>query len=144
MLELYGVPTVPVVLDTHCAVNGGAIVIPQLVVAVPATEFVESFTWAVNVNGPAVVGVPVIAPVEASRLNPVGRPPDVIENVYGGTPPLATSVELYGTPTWPVLSAHSKLIGGGVVTTIEQLLVVILAEPSDESITCAVNEDVPG
>jgi hypothetical protein len=37
----------------------------------------------------AVVGVPVIAPVELLRLNPAGRLPEVTEKVYGWTPPTA-------------------------------------------------------
>jgi hypothetical protein len=80
--ELYGVPTVPVVAATHCAVIvGGAIVIPQLLVAVPAAVPVESTTCAVKLNGPAVLGVPVMAPVEVFNVSPGGREPDVMEYV---------------------------------------------------------------
>jgi hypothetical protein len=35
-----------------------------------------------------------MAPVEVFKVNPVGSEPLVIENVYGGTPPVATSAEL--------------------------------------------------
>jgi hypothetical protein len=59
----------------------------------------ESVTFAVKLKVPAVVGVPVMAPVEVFSVNPGGSDPDVIENVYGGTPPLAVNDELYGTPT---------------------------------------------
>ena len=66
----------------------------QFAVVVPACEPVESTTCAVKLNVPAVVGVPVIAPVEAFNVNPGGNDPLMIENVYGGVPPVATSAEL--------------------------------------------------
>jgi hypothetical protein len=68
--------------------------IVQLAVVVPAAVPVESTTFAVKVNVPYAVGVPVMAPVEVFKVNPVGSEPLVIENVYGGTPPVATSAEL--------------------------------------------------
>jgi hypothetical protein len=37
--------------------------------------------------------LPVIAPVVVFRVKPGGRLPELIENVYGATPPLRTSVE---------------------------------------------------
>jgi hypothetical protein len=66
----------------------------QLVDVVPAAVPLESTTWAVKVNVPAAVGVPVMAPVDGFSVKPVGSEPLVIENVYGGTPPVATSAEL--------------------------------------------------
>ena len=53
----------------------------QLLVVVPAAVPRESTTWAVKLNVPAVVGVPVIAPVELFKVKPVGNDPAVIENV---------------------------------------------------------------
>jgi hypothetical protein len=39
------------------------------------------------------VGVPVMAPVEEFRVNPVGKLPAMTAHaVYGGTPPVAASV----------------------------------------------------
>ena len=55
--------------------------IEQLLVVVPAAVPRESTTWAVKLNVPAVVGVPVIAPVELFKVKPVGNAPAVIENV---------------------------------------------------------------
>ena len=69
-------------------------VMVQLVVVVPAAVPRESTTWAVKVNGPDAVGVPVMAPVELFRVKPVGREPLMMEKVYGGTPPEAVSAEL--------------------------------------------------
>ena len=76
--ELNGTPTLPVVAGAHSAViSGGAIVIPQLLVmATACTPPVESVTLTVKENGPAVVGVPVIAPVVGLRLKPVGNDPE--------------------------------------------------------------------
>ena len=68
--------------------------IEQLLVVVPAAVPRESTTWAVKLNVPAVVGVPVIAPVDGFSVNPGGSEPLVIENVYGETPPAATRAEV--------------------------------------------------
>ncbi len=51
---------------------------PQLVVTV---LLCESTTWATKLYTPAVVGVPVIAPVEVLSVKPGGREPLMIENV---------------------------------------------------------------
>jgi hypothetical protein len=48
---------------------------------VPAAVPRESTTWAVKLKVPAVVGVPVIAPVELFKVKPGGSEPLVIENV---------------------------------------------------------------
>jgi hypothetical protein len=37
-------------------------------------------------------GVPLIAPVDASRDKPIGSAPDVRDQVYGVVPPVAASV----------------------------------------------------
>ena len=55
--------------------------IVQLVVVVPAALFRESTTCAVNELDPAVVGVPVIAPVDEFSVRPAGKFPVLIENV---------------------------------------------------------------
>ena len=62
----------------------------QLLVVLPAAE---SWTPATKDVEPTAPGDPAIAPVEAVRLNPDGSDP-VIENVYGGVPPVDTSKEL--------------------------------------------------
>ena len=54
------------------AVNGGGL---------------ESATWTVNLNVPALVGVPVIAPSEGDIFRPGGRLPDTTDHVYGPMPP---------------------------------------------------------
>jgi len=59
--------------------GGGLTTMVQLVVVVPAAVPVESTTLAVKLNVPAVVGVPVMAPVDAFNVRPAGRLPLLIE-----------------------------------------------------------------
>jgi hypothetical protein len=47
----------------------------------------------VKVTVPLTVGVPETRPLGA-RLNPLGRLPPVIDQVYGSVPPVALSVAL--------------------------------------------------
>ena len=63
------------------------IVMDRLAVLVAPTE---SVTFAVKLEDPLAVGVPVIAPA-GERLNPGGRLPAVMVQVYGETPPAAAS-----------------------------------------------------
>jgi hypothetical protein len=90
-------------------------------------------TWAVKLNVPAAVGVPDIAPVEEFSVRPGGREPATIAKVYGGTPPVATRLELYGVPTWPVLDGHSTASDGLIL--ISHLSVKVAPR---ESVTCAM------
>ena len=62
-------------------IGAGLTVMVQLAVAVRAAEPVESTTFAVKLNVPVVVGVPVMAPVLVFNVRPAGRLPEVIENV---------------------------------------------------------------
>jgi hypothetical protein len=49
----------------------------------------------------AVVGVPLITPVVAFNVTPVGRVPAVTANVFAPVPPVVDSVWLYAPPTVP-------------------------------------------
>lgn len=49
---------------------------------------------AVKLKVPAVVGVPVMAPVLALSVSPAGSAPELMEKLYGVVPPLATREEL--------------------------------------------------
>ena len=58
----------------------------MLMLQLPVTESVAglpelSSTIDVKLKGPEAVGVPVIAPVDAFRVRPPGRFPEMIENV---------------------------------------------------------------
>jgi hypothetical protein len=92
--ELYGEPTFPVLVAQITVIAGGLILIEQLELVVDAWPLVESVTVTVKLNVPAVVGVPVTAPVEGFNVRPGGSEPVVIANVYGGAPPVATNDEL--------------------------------------------------
>ena len=105
----------------------------QFAVVVPAFEPVESTTCAVKLNVPAVVGVPVIAPVEAFNVSPGGSDPLMIENVYGATPPVTTRAELYATPTCAVPPAHASVIGAGAIVMLQFAVVVPACEPVEST-----------
>jgi len=57
--------------------------------------------FIVNENNPFAEGVPLIIPVEPSKVRPSGREPPVIVHVYGGNPPVLVKVAEYGTDVWP-------------------------------------------
>jgi len=61
-------------------------------VAVCAVGVVESVTFAVKLKEPDVVGVPEIVPLAADSVNPAGNAPELILQLYGVVPPLATKV----------------------------------------------------
>jgi hypothetical protein len=72
---------------------------------------------AVKENAPPAFGFPVMAPVEGLSDSPGGSEPEVMEKVYGGTPPLAVSEEEYDVPTVPELEAQASVMGDGLLTT---------------------------
>ncbi len=85
-----------------------------------------SLTVAVNGNVPAVVGVPVIAPLDA-RFKPVGSDPCVTDQVYGVEPPVALRVvEGYAALTVPFGSVAGVTVKG---CTIVMLNDGVVAEP---------------
>jgi hypothetical protein len=51
-----------------------------------------SVTATVNLEVPAVVAVPEIVPVVAANAKPMGRLPEVIDQLYGAVPPVACNV----------------------------------------------------
>ena len=51
-----------------------------------------SVTRTVKFEVPAVVGVPVIAPVDPFNVKPAGKLPAIVAHVYGVVPPAATRV----------------------------------------------------
>lgn len=84
----YAVPTVPfgrlpVVMVTEVVPDATVIVNALVPVALFA-----SFAWAVKVNVPLAVGVPLMVPLLAS-VSPAGNAPEATLNVYGPVPPLA-------------------------------------------------------
>jgi hypothetical protein len=81
----------------------------SVLVADDADTVIVSVPWALAPSAsvtatpklvlPVLVGVPEITPVEASRLSPAGREPEVTAQEYGATPPVAWSVAEYALPT---------------------------------------------
>lgn len=80
-------PTVPAGNDAVLIVGGDIIV---MLSAFVAATLAVSVTFAVKSNDPAVVGVPEIDPA-AEIVNPGGRLPAAMDQLYGGVPPLAES-----------------------------------------------------
>jgi hypothetical protein len=67
----------------------------------PPLDPIASTTERTNENVPNAVGVPETYPLAESRLRPVGRAPERMENTYGNTPPLAGNEWEYGIPSAP-------------------------------------------
>ena len=116
------------VCTVMATVAAGAIPILQLAVIVSGVPEVESTTFPVNQVGPAVSGVPVIAPVDEFRTSGVGSAPVVMEYVYDGVPPEATSDDEYATPTWPELAGQVRVSGptAGLIVMVQLVLAVPL------------------
>src|ERR1035437_5012985 len=95
-----------------------------------------SVTWNVGVAVPAVVGVPLITPVEGFNVKPVGKFPDNCQ-VVAPVPPVEVSVCEYGTPTIPSLSAVVVIFSGGIWDTIVTIAVAVCGG-APESVTLNV------
>jgi hypothetical protein len=78
----------------HRAVNAEPeeIVMPQLPVVATADK--ASVTRTVKEKEPAVVGVPLITPVDAFSASPGGNDPELSANEYGAVPPITPMSEL--------------------------------------------------
>jgi hypothetical protein len=108
-------------------------------IAVSAVGVVESLTISVTLFGPAVVGVPVIAPVALEIDSPAGRP--VAEKVYGVTPPVAVTGVLYAKPTTALGSDVVVMLNPGLIV-IDRFAVAVFCGTA-ESFTVTVTLLVP-
>ena len=137
----YAVPAVPPGKDVVVTVGGCAAAATAILKAFVPVLFAASFTCTVNDTVPAVVGVPEITPVDATRLNPAGNVPAFTLQLYGVVPPLACSAVEYAVPAVPP--------GSDVVVTNGGCAAVALrySVPSPRlfaaSFTCTVNDTVP-
>ena len=61
-----------------------------------------------------MVVVPLITPVLGFRLNPGGKLPDVMDQLYGVLPPVACKIWLYAVLTIPEGNGLLVMIAGGV------------------------------
>ena len=82
-----------------------------------------SVTRTVKLLGPAVPGVPDIAPV-ADRVNPAGNDPTDTVHEYGGDPPAATSACEIAVPTVPAGSADVVIFNPGGLINSDRAAVV--------------------
>jgi hypothetical protein len=64
---------------------GGGVTAPAAAIVIPQGAFVpvppESVTLIVKINGPGVVGFPIMAPVAVLRVRPGVRAPEATEKV---------------------------------------------------------------
>ena len=69
----------------------------------------------------AAVDAPLITPVEAFKDNPVGKEPEVTENIFAPVPPVATTVAEYGV--FCVSSGNEAVVidTAGLIVTVYSL-----------------------
>ncbi len=128
----YAIPTVPLASgDAVAIVRAAFTVIAKLCDAVFDAL---SRTCAVKLLAPAVVGAPVMAPLDA-KVRPCGRDPPVTDHVYGGAPPDAASVAEYEAPTTPGASGETVVIASAAFTVKTKLCEAVYPALSR---TCAV------
>src|SRR5271165_6242107 len=138
----YPTPTCPFANDAVVIVSvGGAIVIDSAAVFDTAGTS-ESDTFTVKLALPAAVGVPLIAPVDAFSVNPAGRLPTDIAQLYGVVPPVAANVCEYPTPTCPFANDAVVIVSVGDAIVIDSAAVFDTAGTS-ESVTFTVKFVVP-
>lgn len=124
-----------VVVTVSCT---GTIVKVRIVVAVCAGE-PESVTLKPRgVRFTGAVGLPLICPVAACKLKPLGRVPEITCQEYKPVPPVAANVCEYGVPTAPLLSEVVVMVsGGGAMVSVRLTLALCTGEP--ESVTLKVS-----
>jgi hypothetical protein len=105
-----------------------------------ATVLELSFTCAVNVVEPGVVGVPEIAPA-GDNVSPAGKAPEATDHTNPPAPPVADRVWLYAVPTTPFGKELVVTANAGPVMAIVSFCVATVLELS---FTCAVNVVEPG
>src|SRR6266478_2739539 len=95
----------------------------RFAVAVRCVGLVESVAVIAATLVPGVVGLPVIAPVDALIPNPAGRP--VAVQVIGFVPPVAVTVTLYAVPTTPPGSGEVVVIATGATMVMDRFAVAV-------------------
>jgi len=129
----YATPTWPVAAgQVNDSVDFATLIVQDMVAVVP----VESLTVALKVKLPAVVGIPVMAPVEGFSFSPAGSAPLLMLKVYGVSPPVAVSAEEYEMPTWAVPVGQDKVSWAGAIVILQEIVVDL----PFESVTVALNE----
>ena len=83
------------------------------------------------------MGIPDITPVPLN-VRFVGNGPAVTVHEYGGTPPVAANVLVYGTPCVPAVNEVVVIWSGGVGLIVMVKAAVAMAGVLSESVTCTV------
>ncbi len=113
----------------------GAMFSARLALPVSGVGVVESVTLIVILPLFGPVGVPLITP-EALIERPPGRP--VADQVYGGVPPVAKTVALYGWPAVPEGSSVVVIVMGGGAMLRDRFALALRAVGVVESVTLIV------
>ena len=123
--------------DDVVITNPGAVIVSD---SAAVSDFdALSVTFAVNVAGPAVEGVPDIVP-PPERLNPAGSDPLATDHEYGAVPPVTERDCEYGVPTVPFGRELVPITGGPAAILTEKLFVVL---PFPASVNRTVNAAGP-
>jgi hypothetical protein len=124
----YAVPAVPPGSVVVVTVGGCAGAATTTLKAFVPVLFAESLTRTVIDTVPAVVGVPLITPVDETRLTPAGNVPALRLQVYGVVPPLACSVVEYPLPTVAPGSEPVITVGSEVSCRVAAALITLPTE----------------
>lgn len=118
--------------------SGNAMAIEKVDVVVRAGD-PESVSVTAKVGLPAVVGMPVIAPVDALRVRPAGRFPLVTDHAYGGMPPSPANVVAYAVPDVPAGSGPAAVIIAGFTGTFSTAVAVTLESAMELAVMVTLN-----
>ncbi len=102
----------------------------------------ESLADIVMLNDPATEGVPLITPVLAFKVRPVGSDPLAIDQVYGVMPPAARNVALYALPA-VALGSDVVVMTRGTGATVSVNARLAVAGVAAESVTETVKVNEP-
>ena len=132
----YAVPTAPAGSDAVVIAKAGLTTKDNGLVATPPPLSVNR---TVKAAVPAAAGVPLMIPVDAARVKPVGKAPTDIVHVTGETAPDTARVAVYDEPAM-ALGNVSVVITGLELTMIVKGCVSVSPAPSS---TLTVNWNVP-
>ncbi len=141
-VALYAVPLMPLGRELVVTDSGaGATVSVNDCVAVVGVV-AESLADTVMLNDPATEGVPLITPVLAFKVSPVGSDPLAIDQTYGVMPPVARNVALYALPA-VALGSDVVVMTRGTGATVSVNARLAVAGVAAESVTETVKVNEP-
>ncbi len=113
-----------------------------LVYACNPVQPLASVAVIVDVNMPAVVGVPEMVPLMVSDI-PGASSPAVMLKVYGACPPLAVMILLYATPSVPFGRGGGERVMGGQAGSLITLVYACNPVQPLASVAVTVKVNVP-